>query len=363
MAKRYIVIMAGGRGERFWPESRLVRPKQLLPIVGDAPMLRQTLDRIKDSVPLENCFVITNREQLDAVRSICSDLDPAKLIGEPVGRDTAAAVSLACLLVEREDPQATFAILPADAVIDDGEGFRATLESAFLAAEKTAMIITVGIKPSHPATGYGYILRGNTLDTFGDKPLFQVARFVEKPKLETAREYLSDGGYYWNAGMFIWQVATLKNALKTHTPALWQGMQNISAELDAGQSLEHSIGNHYPDLEKISIDYAVIEKASDVGMIEAAFDWDDVGEWPAVARHFPADENGNVLCGDSYIKNASDNIVYSRSDGHLISLLGVQDLIVVHTPDATLICHKNAAQDIKQIVKDLATQTGREHFI
>jgi mannose-1-phosphate guanylyltransferase len=363
MPNRYVVIMAGGRGERFWPESRLARPKQLLPIVGDAPMLRQTLDRLKGLIPLENCFIITNREQLDAVRAICSDLDPAKLIGEPVGRDTAAAVSLATLLVEREDPDATFAILPADAVIHDDAGFRATLEASFLAAENKPMIITVGIKPSHPATGYGYIRQGEALDRFANQSLIAVSQFVEKPDLETARQYLADGSYCWNAGMFIWQVATIKRALQAHTPSLWQSMQGIANELDQGQALEDSLDRYYPDLQKISIDYAVIEKAKDVAMIEAAFDWDDVGEWPAVARHYPADADGNVVRGDAHLKGASDNIVYSRSEGHLIGLLGVKDLIVVHTPDATLICHKDAAQDIKQMVKDLSAQPGRDHLL
>ncbi len=363
MPKRYVVIMAGGRGERFWPESRLARPKQLLPIVGDAPMLRQTLDRLKGLIPAENCFIITNREQLDAVREICDDLDPSKLIGEPVGRDTAAAVSLACLLVEREDPEASFAILPADAVIHDDACFRSTLEAAFLAAETNSMIITVGIKPSHPATGYGYIRKGEAIGSFANQSLIAVSQFVEKPALETARQYLSDGGYCWNAGMFIWQVATIRRALQTHTPSLWQSMQGIAEGLDQGQTLADCLDHYYPNMEKISIDYAVIEKARDVGMIEASFDWDDVGEWPAVARHYPSDADGNVVRGDAQLTAAAGNIVYSRSDTHLIGLLGVKDLIVVHTADATLICHKDAAQDIKQMVKDLSAQPGRDHLL
>lgn len=363
MANRYVVIMAGGRGERFWPESRLARPKQLLPIVGDAPMLRQTLDRLKGIVPPENCFIITNREQLPAVKAICPDLDPNKLIGEPMGRDTAAAVGLACLLIGRENPAATFAVLPADAVIHDSEGFRATLESAFAAAEANPMIVTVGIKPTHPATGYGYIRQGDPIGTYANKTLLQVSRFVEKPDQTTAESYLAEGGYCWNAGMFFWQVATLTEALQTHTATLWQSLQAIAQSLDEGQPLNVALDAHYPSLEKISVDYAIIEKARAVGMIAADFDWDDVGEWPAVARHYPADENGNVCRGDSHLMQSSGNIVFSRQDGHLIGLLGVKDLIVVHTPDATLVCHKDSAQDIKQLVKDLASQAGREPLL
>lgn len=358
MSKRYVVIMAGGRGERFWPVSRLARPKQLLPIVGEKAMLTQTVERLSSLVDSKDVFVITNAEQRDAVLEVCPALDPAKVIGEPVGRDTAAAVGLAAVLVRREDPGATFAMLPADAVIHDADGLCATLETAFQAAEAQSVLATVGITPDFPATGYGYIQQGDKLSDYAGRTVFKVRRFVEKPDEATARGYLESGDYFWNAGMFIWSVASIVTELQKSTPGLWTALQAIDAGLEAGQDLDSLLAGHYPNLEKISVDYAIIEKAGNVVMVESGFDWDDVGEWPAVARHYPADEAGNVVRGSAELVDARGNIVYSQDDGHLIALLGVEDLIVVQTGDATLICHKDKAQDLKALVKTIGAKEG-----
>jgi len=343
--------MAGGRGERFWPESRLARPKQLLPIVGDKAMLAQTVDRLEGLVDAKDVFVITNAEQREAVLEVCPDLDPAKVIGEPMGRDTAAAVGLATVLVRREDPEATFAMLPADAVIHDAVGLRSTLETAFQAAESNSVLATIGITASFPATGYGYIQQGAELGTYAERMVFNVKRFVEKPDLETAKAYLDSGDYFWNAGMFVWSVASIVAELETSTASLWTALQAIDTGLTAGQELNALLAEHYPSLEKISVDYAIIEKAKNVVMVESGFDWDDVGEWPAVERHYPADAAGNVVRGVAHLEQASGNIVFSRDDNHLVALLGVDDLIVVKTGDATLVCHKDKAQEIKELVK------------
>ncbi len=358
MSNRYVVIMAGGRGERFWPESRLARPKQLLPIVGDTPMLAQTVERLGDLVPRGNVFVITNREQCAAVREACPGLDPARIVGEPVGRDTAAAVALATVLVRRADPDGVFAMLPADAVIHDTDGFRAVMEAAFAAAAAEPVLATVGIRPAHPATGYGYIRRGGVHGTHGGREVFAVERFVEKPDLETARGYLEDGGYLWNAGMFIWSSPAIASELERLTPGLWRAMHSIGDGLAAGRDLDELMDEVYPGLEKISIDYAVMEKASRVVVLESAFDWDDVGEWPALARHYPADAEGNVARGEVLFEESSGNIVVSREPGHLVALLGVEDLVVVRTVDATLVCRKDKAQAIKGLVKRLGDDPG-----
>lgn len=363
MSKRFVVIMAGGRGERFWPESRTARPKQLLPIVGDKAMLAQTIDRLTGLVPAQNIFVITNAEQRDAVLEVCPELDPAKVIGEPMGRDTAAAVALATVLVRREDPKACFAMLPADAVIHNDSSLRAVLETAFAAAEAEPVIATIGITATSPATGYGYIQQGAALGDYAECPVYQVKRFVEKPDLATAESYLASGNYFWNAGMFIWSVPTIVAELEKSTPTLWQALQAIDQGLTAGQEMDTLLAEHYPKLEKISVDYAIIEKASQVVMVESTFDWDDVGEWPAIARHYPADDAGNVVRGHAELSEASGNIVYCRDDGHLIALLGVQDLIVVKTEDATLICHKDKAQAIKELVKSIGAQAAYKHLI
>jgi len=363
MKKRYVVIMAGGRGERFWPESRLARPKQLLPIVGETAMLTQTVDRLKGLVNPEDVFVITNREQRDAVLEVCPELDPAKVIGEPVGRDTAAAVGLATILVKREDPNATFAMLPADAVIHDAVGLRATLESAFAAAEAATVLATVGIIASVPAVGYGYIQQADARGEFAGCTVFNVKRFVEKPDLKTAQSYLESGDYFWNAGMFVWSVGSIVAELEKSTPSLWSALQAINDGLEKGAGIDALLAEHYPTLEKISVDYAIIEKATNVVMVESRFDWDDVGEWPAVERHYPADADGNVVRGLAHLESAKRNIVFSRDEGHLIALLGVDDLIVVKTEDATLVCHKNKAQQIKDLVKAVGAKEALKHLM
>lgn len=362
MSNRYLVIMAGGRGERFWPQSRLHRPKHLLPIVGDKPMLTQAVDRLEGLVPPENIFVITNREQRAAVLEVVPSLPPENVVAEPVGRDTAAAVGLAAILVGQRDPEAVFGILPADHVIHDIKGFQAVMKQAFVTAEQEAVLVTLGLRPTEPATGYGYIQRGDLLAGADGKAVYQVRRFVEKPDLETAREYIESGDYFWNAGMFVWRVAAIQEALALHTPDLQIGLEEISAQLQAGHDLDGVLTEVYPNLKKISIDYAVMEKAGNVVTIEASFDWDDVGAWPAVARHFQADPAGNVVRGEVVLENSSGNIVVSEGN-HLIAAVGVDDLIIIQTGDVTLVCRKDRAQDIKNVVKTLGADPKWQHLL
>jgi mannose-1-phosphate guanylyltransferase len=361
MSERYIVIMAGGRGERFWPLSRTNRPKHLLPVVGHEAMLRQTLDRIGNLVPKDRIMIITNREQESAIRELCPDLDAGNIVAEPIGRDTAAAVALAALVVRRKNPDATFAMLPADHVIHDQCGFRDCLADAFRIAESSAILITVGVSPTHAATGYGYIERGEALPGWEDAGAYVVRRFVEKPDQQRAESYLKQGTFYWNAGMFVWQVKAIEASLKTHCGQLFAAMGVLSGLLDSGRSMEDALDSVYPDLPRISIDFAVMEKAAEVATLSARFDWDDVGEWPAVARHCEADAAGNALVGHALVRDGKGNLVFN--DGaRVTALLGVEDLIVVHTADATLVCHKSRAQEIKAIVKALeADVSGRAY--
>ena len=362
MSNRYIIIMAGGRGERFWPKSRLARPKHLQAIVGDKSMLAQTVDRVSALVPPQNLIVLTNTEQRDIILKDLPDMAPDQVVGEPIGRDTAAAVGLATVLVKARDPDACYAILPADHVIHDGKSYLDVLDRAFLAAEQTDSLVTIGIKPTEPATGYGYIHAGAVRSEVKGSPLYEVQRFVEKPDLETAKSYMESGEYYWNAGMFIWKASVIDSSLKQHTPGLYAGLQQISEGLSSGESLEALMDKVYPTLEKISVDFAIMEKANNVSMVESAFDWDDVGAWPAIERHYPSDASGNVKKGSAIFEQASNNIVISE-EGHLVSLIGVDDLIVVQTPDATLVCHKDKAQDIKKVVKRLGESDDYNHLV
>ena len=353
MKKRYVVIMAGGRGERFWPQSRLKKPKHLLPIVGKTPMLAQTVDRLRGLVQPPEVFVITNGEQRDAVLASCPDLLPENVIGEPQGRDTAAAVGLAALLIEKTDPGAAFCLLPADHVIADSAGFRRVLSGAFDTAEKKNILVTIGIRPDFPSTGYGYLRRGDQLDIKGEYAVHFVERFVEKPNLETASRYLEEGGYFWNAGMFVWRPQSILSAIHKYAPELGSGLDLLLNEWTNTKSLQTAMEVVYPKLKKISIDFAVMEKAENVVMLESDFDWDDVGEWPAIARHYSADQCGNVFKGNGVALDASGNLSYANP-GHTITLMGVKDLIVVQSEGATLVCHKDCGQEVKTLAQKVS---------
>jgi len=354
--------MAGGRGERFWPKSRSTRPKHLQAIVGEKTMLAQTVDRVATLVPSENLLIITNAEQRRAVLENLPQLSGDQVVGEPASRDTAAAVGLATVLVQAKDPNAVYAILPADHVIHDGPAYREVLETAFSAAEETESLVTIGIKPTEPATEYGYVQAGSVKTEIMGTPVYTVQRFVEKPGLQTALSYVDSGEYFWNAGMFIWKVSVIDLALREYTPNLYSELKKISDGIAAGTSLETLMTEAYSSLEKISVDFAIMEKAQNVVMVESAFDWDDVGTWPAIERHYPEDAFGNVKKGDVIFKESADNIIVSEN-GHLITVIGANALIVVHTDDATLICHKDRAEEIKAIVKELGESEDFKHLV
>jgi len=357
MPQHFIVIIAGGRGERFWPQSRAPRPKHLLPVVGSKPLLTQTIDRVKPLAPAKNIFVITSAVQEKAVREVCKGIPAANIIAEPVGRDTAAAVGLAAAIVATRDPQGIFAVLPADHVIHDNVSYQADLKAAFAAAEADAVMVTIGIKPIEPATGFGYIQRGEKWKTFNRRPVFSVKRFVEKPKQDVAEGYLASGDYVWNAGMFVWSVPVVESALAQHAPELDAALKPIRTALAKKRPLAGVLKKVYPTLPKISVDYALLEKSTNVVVLPSSFDWDDVGAWPAVAKHFKPDAAGNVSRGLALVEQGANNIIFSEGK-HLVAVVGVDDMIVVHTPDATLVCPKSKAQDIKALLKQVEALKG-----
>lgn len=359
MNDKYIVIMAGGRGERFWPKSRLSRPKHLLPIVGNDSMLTQTLNRIKNIVPLSNIFIITNKEQHAAIIDTCPTLHPSQIIAEPIGRDTAPAVILAKVLVKKQNPNATFAILPADHVINDVYQLEKCLNTAFDVALKNDVLVTIGIVPTSPSSAYGYIQKGNSFEP--DNRFFKVNKFVEKPNTELAKQYLDSQQYFWNAGMFIWTIPSLESALTKYCPELSNHFFELEKTLTT-TPFNDCIFQCYEKLPKISIDYALLEKAQNVITLPSSFDWDDVGEWSAIARHFPHDSEKNVVHGDAILYHSNNNIVVNENN-HLTTLIGVENLIVVQTKDATLICHKEKAQDIKFLLKKLQENPKYSHLL
>lgn len=360
MVRRYVVILAGGKGERFWPQSRLRRPKQLLPIVGDRPMLRQTLERILPVVPAERVLVLTNAEQAAAVRRVCPELPRGNVIAEPVGRDSGPAVGLAAQLVTARDPEAAFASVHSDAAIHDARAFQRDLRAAFAAAEAAPVIVLIGVPPTEPSTAYGYIQRAEPWRTVQGRVIFKSRRFVEKPSLAVAQGYLASGDYYWNPGIFVWRASVVLEAFARHAPAVAAGLAKVGEALGAGQSLTQALRKVYPALPKIAVDYAILEKADNVVVFPATFDWDDVGSWTAVSRHSTKDAAGNVILGRAIIEEGSHNIVIN-DDRHFTAVFGADHLVIVHTPDATLVCTREKAGHLKKLLTRLqADPHGRK---
>jgi mannose-1-phosphate guanylyltransferase len=362
MSERFVVIMAGGRGERFWPQSREATPKHLLPIVGDKPMLAQTVDRVAGVVPPANIFVITTQAQLAGCRAACTGLPAANIVAEPMGRDTAAATGLAMLLVKQRNPAAAFAMLPADHVIHDTVEYAKLLNVAFESAESADVLVTLGIKAATPETGFGYIQQAGPWKKIGGRDVMTVKRFVEKPNLETAKGYLASGEYFWNAGMFVWRVPVVEAAFKAHAAELYTGLAQLEATAKAAGGWAKALPEIYPALKKISVDYALMEKSTNVVVVPATFDWDDVGAWPAIAKHFTPDSAGNVLRGLAMVEGGANNIVVS-TDGHLTGVVGVSDLVVVHTAEATLVCPKDRAQEVKALLERLKSDPAKKKFL
>lgn len=349
-AGRYAVILAGGRGERFWPLSRTRRPKQLLSLVGNRSLLGQAVDRLQGLMPVDHILVITNADLVEASRAAVPELPPGNVLGEPVGRDTAPAVALATALVKARDPHAVFCILTADHVMGDLPLYRATLDGAMTIAQAGKHLLTIGLQPTEASTAYGYIERADLQGTQGAVRFFKARRFVEKPDRATAAEYVATGRYLWNSGMFVWSVPAIEKALRAHRPAL-APVLDLLTPLVGKPGFDDALARVYGSIEKISIDYAIMEKADNILVAEGRFAWDDVGSWTALANHFPADAAGNVVVGECAALQASSNIVYSKD--RLTALVGVQDLIVVQAEDVTLVCRRDQAQDVKKLLEQV----------
>lgn len=345
----YAVIMAGGKGERFWPLSRSHRPKQLLTLAGDRSLLAQSVERLKGLIADDHIYIITNADILEAVYQEVPHLPRENIIGEPVGRDTAAAIALGATIIQKRDNNAVFAVLTADHVIKDLDIFRNTIKDALDLAAKSDVLVTIGIQPTFPSTGMGYIESGNVHQQAARGTTFlKAVRFVEKPNQETAKSYIAQGNFYWNSGMFIWSARSIQKALNQCCSNLMQAMQVLTPAIGTARFAE-TLKKVYEPLTKISIDYAVMEKANNVIMAKGVFSWDDVGSWPALDNHFPADPAGNRVIGEAELLDSSDNIVVSQP--RFTAMIGVSNLVVVQTEDVTLICPKDRAQDIKQLLQ------------
>lgn len=357
---RFVIIMAGGRGERFWPVSREKTPKQLITLLGKRSFLQQAVDRVLPVVPLKNIIIITNEVQAPEVQRQLPKLPKENIIAEPVGRDTCAAVTLGAAIVGARSTTGVMAVLPADHVIPQEKKFQQVLSDCFDLASRGQVIATIGIKPTEPATGYGYIEMGDALPAPAgakkSKTVFhKVERFVEKPNFDKALEYVNSGKYRWNAGMFIWSFVTITQGLGTHSPEMAEACQRWF-KAASSKKLKSVLAREYPDIRKISIDYALLEKAQNVVVAEGDFEWDDLGSWTALTRHIKADPEGNCAVADFIHVDAARNIIYdARTKNRTpIAVVGLRDSILVLTDDSTLLAHKSQAQKIKEMVKKLS---------
>ena len=374
----HAVIMAGGTGTRFWPESRAQRPKQLLTMVGLSTMIRATLDRLGELVPPERVVVATTQQLAGKIAEELPELPHEAILAEPCKRNTAPCIGLAALCVSRHDPHATMVVMPADHVIGPNQLFQQSVRfAAGLVDLHPQRIVTFGIRPSYPAESFGYIERGEQMGPLGDcpdfreakmglspsgqpPPVYQVKQFREKPDAETAAEYLASGRFYWNSGIFVWKARTILDALAEHQPEMYARLERI-AEAAGTPGYEQVLAGEFAAIEGISIDYAVMEHATDVLMIEAPFDWDDLGSWQSLARLRGADEQGNTIAAKHLGLNTKGTIVRGGGE-HLIVTLGLSDCIIVHTPDATLVANKHDEESIRRVV-ELLEEKGWEEYL
>lgn len=344
MSTPFAFVMAGGSGERFWPMSRQKTPKHLLRLLDERTLLETTIARLEGVVPKEHTFVLTNAAQLEGTVAALPGISAANIIAEPAKRDTAPACALATAIARASAPDAVCIVLPADAMIHDVATFRNQLRDAIGTAAAGDAIVTLGIPPAFPSTGFGYLETGKHLpDGPHGSRVRHLLRFVEKPDLDTATRYVRDGHFFWNAGIFLWRAETFLGEARRQKPELAgfiEGLPSLAA-------LPAWLAEKFPHLPKISVDYAIMENAASVVTILADFDWDDVGAWTALPSHLGLDPHGNSIRGPVVQHASGGNIAVSN--GRMIALCGVHDLVVVETPDAILVCHKDAVQHVKNL--------------
>jgi len=357
--KKFGVIMAGGGGTRFWPLSRQKTPKQLLNLTGKEKMVNEAVDRLSYTADKKDIFIVTNVTQVESMLAATAGrIQPDHILPEPSARNTAACVGYAAMEILRKYGDGVMVITPSDAYIKDTPAFTRVLAEAVKAAEEQNKLVTVGITPTFPSTGYGYI----KFDQNAPEAAKSVLEFKEKPDEQTAKAYLATGQYAWNSGMFIWRASTILEKFKALIPDIYEDLEKIGDAMGTPQE-KATIEAVYPNIRKISVDYAIMEPsaaAGDVLVVAGEFGWNDVGSWDMMGVLHEADANGNIGLGDTLAIDTTGTVLYSS--GKLVAAVGVEDLVIVETPDAIMVCHKDKAQDVKKIV-DALTAGGRAELL
>ena len=346
----HCIIMAGGSGTRFWPKSREHKPKQFLTIFGKKSLVQSTGARFQSMMPNDHIFVIAKENQRDEIHTQLSAFQPDNFIFEPIGKDTAPCIGLASHFVQQKDPDAIVVVTPADHLIRKVSQFRKTINAAVQLAEKEDRFVTIGIPPDQPATGYGYIQVNGTLGKISGVHAYNVKTFAEKPNLATAQRFVESGDFYWNSGMFIFKVSVLFKAIETFLPDLFEGLMEIKKSLkkrDCHKVIEHV----YHQIKAISIDYGIMEKTKNVCLVKGGFVWSDLGNWEQVYRLNPKDREGNVVQGDVVLQDVKNS--YVNASKGLITVVGLENIVVVQEGNATLVCSRDHVEDVKKVLAHL----------
>lgn len=354
--KLFAIIMAGGVGSRFWPRSKKKTPKQLLRIFGENTMIQNTVARMSELVPRENILIVTNDLQKPGVIEQLPDIPVENIIVEPFGRNTAACIGLASIIVQQREPDAVTFILPADHIITETESFVDTLKTAASFANENPALVTIGIVPTQPETGYGYI---QIDEDSGTNNVFKVLTFAEKPNYATAVNFVKSGDFFWNSGMFIWKIKTILDEIKIHMPDLYEGLIQIGDQMNSSD-FTNILSNVYGKLRSISIDYGIMEKSEKVFLVKGKFNWSDVGSWEAVYQLNEKDQEGNVKVGNTYTDMVLDSYIYSPDK--FTAVIGLDNLIVINTENALLICRRDKSQDVKNIIDYLKLNKLKDHL-
>lgn len=358
----YALIIAGGVGARFWPRSREHSPKQLLEIIGHGTMIQNTVYRLDPIVPPERIYVVTNAIQAPEVRRQLPRIPAENILVEPFGRNTAPAIGLGAEILRKRVGEGVMLVLPADHLVHDIVTFQTTLRNALALAEQSRGYVTIGITPTRPETGYGYIQFDKTEQDrpYEDLEAYSVVTFAEKPNLETAQRFIESGDFVWNSGMFVWKIATILNGIAEHLPDLADELNRLGPAIDT-DGFDSALERAYGEMRPISIDYGVMEKVENRYVLPADFGWNDLGSWDEVARIFPKDEHGNAIAGETILRDCA-NVHISTVSGRVAAAVGVEDVIVIDTADAVLVCRKGRSQDVKEIVDHLRKK-GMTQFL